>query len=247
MLRDRIKWQLFPGLNLHARLRFARLPEHFGSPTNGEERWVLDAGCGNGMLSYQSCMKGNHVIGVSLKEGEIARNKRLFNEYLGIPESRLQFRIHNLYEVDGLGRTFDEIICTEVLEHIVHDDQVCRKYFDILNPGGVLHLCCPNAEHPDNKDHDLDRTESGGHVRSGYTEASYRALLEPIGFEVLPPIGLGGPVRQFCNKRITNAQYVGRLPLGLATFATLAPFAALDGPTPTVPLSLYVIAKKPGL
>ena len=244
MLRERIKWQLFPGLNLHARLRFRVLPEKFQGPENGEERLVLDAGCGNGMLAYHSYLKGNRVIGVSIKQGEVARNKQLFNEYLRIPEERLTFAVHNLYDIPSLGRRFDEIICTEVLEHIERDDEICRIFFEILKPGGVLHLCCPNADHPDNQSHTLDKSESGGHVRAGYTFESYKALLEPIGFVVSEPIGLGGPLRQFCNKRITQAQQLGRLPLGLLTFAALAPFAAFDTGNPTVPYSLYVMAQK---
>jgi SAM-dependent methyltransferase len=245
MLRERIKWQLFPGLNLHARLRYRQLAEQFRGPANGEERVVLDAGCGNGMLAYKSFLKGNRVLGVSLKEGEVVRNKRLFNEYLGIPGSRLEFRLQNLYDVKALGRQFDEIICAEVLEHIERDEEVCRSFLDILKPGGNLHLCCPNAEHPDHQAHLLDESESGGHVRAGYTWDSYRALLEPIGFEVSEPIGLGGPLRQACNKRITQAQDVGRLPLGLVTFAALAPLVALDVGRPRIPYSLYVIARKP--
>lgn len=244
-LRERIKWTLFPGLNLHARLRYRRLPAHFSGPANGESRMVLDAGCGNGMLCYQSYLKGNTVLGVSIKEGEVARNRKLFNEYHGIPEERLSFRVHNLYEIESLGLEFDEIICTEVMEHIENDVDVCRSFFRILKPGGVLHLCCPNAEHPDHLVHQLDEDEAGGHVRAGYTEATYRELLEPIGFELSTPIGLGGGVRQACNKRITQAQYIGRLPLGMVTFAALAPLAMLDRGEPKIPYSLYVQAKKP--
>ena len=120
------------------------------------------------MLSYQSYLKGNRVTGVSIKEGEVARNKVLFNDYLGIPEDRLTFAVHNLYEIQSLNRRFDEIICTEVLEHIERDQEVCRLFFEILKPGGVLHLCCPNADHTDNQSHMLDESESGGHVRAGY-------------------------------------------------------------------------------
>ncbi len=36
MLRERLKWLLFPGLNLNARLRFRELPKHFGRPKPGE-------------------------------------------------------------------------------------------------------------------------------------------------------------------------------------------------------------------
>ena len=48
MFREQIKWLFFPGLNLNARLRFRVLPKFFGRPKPGEQRLVLDAGCGNG-------------------------------------------------------------------------------------------------------------------------------------------------------------------------------------------------------
>lgn len=244
MLRDLMKWLLFPGLNLNARLRYRVLPRHFGSPQAGEERLVLDAGCGNGMLAYQAFQLGNKVIGVSIKD-EVIRDRKLFHEHLGIPEERLQFRDHNLYDIEALHLQFDEIICCEVMEHIKGDEQVSRSFFHILKPGGVLHLCCPNAEHPINAHYPLDPHETGGHVRAGYTHATFKELLEPIGYEVSEPIGLGGPIREACNQRITNIQRVGGLKLGVPLFCLLAPWAALDGGHPAVPFSLYVKATKP--
>ena len=73
MLRERLKWLFFPGLNLNARLRYKTLPTYFGSPQAGEERLVLDAGCGNGMLAYQAYLMGNKVLGVSIKD-EVTRD-----------------------------------------------------------------------------------------------------------------------------------------------------------------------------
>lgn len=244
MLRDRIKWLLFPGLNLNARLRYRVLPTHFGRPLAGEERLVLDAGCGNGMLAYQAFLLGNKVLGVSIKD-EVLRNQKLFNEHLSIPEDRLEFRDHNLYDIESLGLQFDEIICCEVMEHIKGDEQVCRSFFQILKPGGVLHICCPNPVHPINATYPLDPDETGGHVRPGYTYEEFKALLEPLGFQVSEPIGLGGPIREACNKQITNIQLIGGLKLGIPLFLLLAPFAQLDGPQPPVPFSIYVRATKP--
>jgi SAM-dependent methyltransferase len=206
---------------------------------------VLDAGCGNGMLAYQSYLRGNRVLGISIKPGEIERNRRLFHQYLGVPEQRLEFLVHNLYDIHSLGRQFHEIVCTEVLEHIVDDRRVCESFYRLLRPGGTLHLCCPNADHPDHRRHCLDERECGGHVRPGYTERTYRELLEPIGFEVGAPIGLGGPIRQACNRWITAAQETGGLALGLAAFASLALLPALDSDTPATPYSLYVRARRP--
>lgn len=244
MLREQLKWLLFPGLNLNARLRNRRMPEHFGQPQNGRERVVLDAGCGNGMLSYQAYLKGNRVIGVSVKS-EVERNRTLFNQFHGIPEERLSFLDHNLYDIESLGMTFDEIVCCEVMEHIKGDKQVCRSFYNILKPGGVLHLCCPNAEHPHHVNYPLDPDETGGHVRPGYTWETYRQLLEPIGFELSPPIGLGGPLRQACNVAITRTQETLGKYFGLPVFFALAPWTVLDSSSPKVPFSLYVQAVKP--
>jgi 2-polyprenyl-3-methyl-5-hydroxy-6-metoxy-1,4-benzoquinol methylase len=166
-MRDRVKWLLFPGLNLHARLRNRVLPANFASPRNGESRLVLDAGCGNGMLAYQSYLRGNRGLGISIKTGEVERNRRLFHAVLKVPEERLRFEVMNLHDLESLGMEFDEIICTEVLEHIADDRRVCESFYHALKPGGVLHLCCPNADHPDNQTHSLDKHEAGGHVRSG--------------------------------------------------------------------------------
>ncbi len=244
MLRQQFKWLMFPGLNLNARLRNQVMPGHFGQPSNGEERLVLDAGCGNGMLSYQAYLKGNRVIGVSIKD-EVRRNQQLFNQHHGISEDRLSFREVNLYNIDAIEERFDEIICCEVMEHIKGDEQVCRSFFKILKPGGVLHLCCPNAEHPFHAKYPLDPDEAGGHVRPGYTMESYRALLEPIGFELSEPIGIGGPVRHVCNEPITRIQNIGGYPAGLMAFAALSPWAIFDPKTPRCPFSLYVQATKP--
>jgi SAM-dependent methyltransferase len=243
-LANRVKWFLFPGLNLHARLRNRQMPRYFGRPVNGEERLVLDAGCGNGMLSYQSYRLGNRVVGVSIKS-EVQRNRQLFNQLHGIPEDRLRFLEHNLYDIESLGREFDEIICCEVMEHIKGDERVCRSFYNILKPGGVLHLCCPNAEHPFHAEYPLDADERGGHVRPGYTWESYRDLLEPIGFEVSAPIGLGGPIRHRCNEPITRVQKIGGYPAGLAAFALLSPLTSLDTSAPSLPFSLYVKATRP--
>ena len=238
--RERIKWWLFPGLNLHARLRMKTLPRSFGESGAGEERWVLDAGCGNGMLTYQSYLKGNRVIGVSIKEQEVERCRKLFNGFLGIPEDRLSFRVLNLYEVGTLNRAFDEIICSEVIEHIRRDTEICRSLWNALKPGGVLHLCAPNADHPDNASAALDTQETGGHVRPGYTMDTYKALLEPLGFRIAGCTGIGGPVRQSFNRRIILLQEA-RHPWMAALLGVAAlPFLWIDSADPKIPFSLYI-------
>lgn len=246
LLRIRLKWWIYPGINLHARLRYQRLPAYFGSASGVTPRRVLDAGCGNGMLTYRSYLKGNEVIGVSFKDSEVAGCRALFNEYLGIPAEQLLFRHGNLYDLDFPSATFDEIICSEVLEHLRYDAVVCGHFRRMLKPGGMLHLCAPNAEHPYNVTFPLDQDERGGHVRPGYTLASYRALLEPIGFRIIACHGLGGPVRQAFNWRIKTMQERFGAAAGVPWFLASLPgqwFESERGER-EMPFSIYVQAVK---
>lgn len=160
-MRERVKWMLFPGINLHTRQRYRILPQYLEAAPGSDSR-LLDAGCGNGMLSYQAFLRGYRVTGISFKEAEVERCKKFFNVFLHIPEERLQFRVMNLYDVELLDQPFDEIVCTEVLEHLKKDDAVCRSFFKLLKPGGAAHICCPNADHPYNRSFPLDPGEKGG-------------------------------------------------------------------------------------
>jgi len=243
----RLKWLLYPGINLHARLRHRSLPQYFGGSDDQGPRRVLDAGSGNGMLSYQSYRKGNTVIGVSFKSSEVVGSRKLFNDFLGIPEERLRFEEGNLYDLEFPNDHFDEIICAEVLEHLRRDTEVCRSFWRILKPGGVLHICAPNAEHPYNATFPLDESESGGHVRAGYTWGSYRTLLEPIGFQLVEAVGLGGPVRQFFNWRIKEVQSRFGVIAGFPLFLSALPLLVFESRRHESerPFSLYVKAAKP--
>ena len=237
---------LFPGINLHSRDRFESVPLKFGAEIGAGTR-VLDAGCGNGMLSYQAWRRGAHVLGISIKQREVDGCRGMFNHARGIPDTALRFDNVNLYDLSPDATCFDAIICTEVLEHVRDDRRVCEKFFELLKPGGCVHVTTPNAGHPYNREFPLDVLEQGGHVRPGYTEESYRALLEPIGFTVEEVSGLGGPVRQGFNRRIKAMQERFGAIAGLPLFFVALPFLWLDSRSPLVPFSLYARARKPAL
>lgn len=62
-MREQLKWWLFPGVNLHARLRNRVLPSRFGSPKNGETRMILDAELRDTGCEMRK-QEGNKVRGV---------------------------------------------------------------------------------------------------------------------------------------------------------------------------------------
>lgn len=229
-----------PGLDLFTRRR-VRLKQHWQSGP----RQVLDAGSGNGWFSYLAYRSGAKVIAVSALKNEVEKARDFYNSSLGVPVERLEFKWLNLYQVETLGGKFDEIICYETLEHIKDDARVCQAFFQMLNPGGVLHLCCPFAEHPRWREEILDLEENGYHVRAGYTVESYGQLLEPIGFQITDVQGIGGP--WLVKAQILLSRMRARLgdslalPLGLLLF----PFVWFDRLSPSCPYCLYVRAVKP--
>jgi len=239
-----LKSLLFPGLNLHARERYSYVPGRFGSDIVPGSM-VLDAGCGNGMLAYQAWKRGAQVLGISIKQREVDGCRTLFNVGKGIPTSAMRFENINLHTLSAKECQYDTIICTEVIEHIQDDRGVCSKFFELLKPGGRLHLTAPNADHPYNIRSPLDPDESGGHVRPGYTCETFRALLEPIGFHIEEVSGLGGPVRQAFNWRIKEVQRRYGAVCGLPLFCMAIPFLSFDPKSPRIPFSLYVKARKP--
>lgn len=228
-----------PGFDLCTRRR-VRLGRHWKKG----ERTFLDAGSGNGWFSYLAYLSGANVTAVSASQDEIAKAKRFYNEWLSIPEDWLTFRLLNFYQLDSLAKSFDEIICYEALEHVKDDKRVVRTFYGLLKPGGVLHLCCPNAEHPRWRAEVLDLEERGGHVRAGYTLQSYRSLLEPIGYEITAVEGVGGPLLSRAELALSKVRNrfgdMASVPLALSLFPTVW----LDGTSSSCPFSIYVKASK---
>lgn len=229
----------FPGLDLHTRCRYRML-----SPMirKGSMR-TLDAGCSNGYLTYAAYRRGNKVLGVDLDGKQVTKNIE-FYRWLGC--SGMQFEVCDIYELSKLGQRFDQIICSETLEHIVRDDEVIRTFAEILTDNGLLHLCSPYALHPHHNLGRINEPETGGHVRDGYTLESYKALLKPAGFTILHYFGLG-------SKFLYRADQVIRVIRNhLGDIAAFPIYLILGWPAlwidtqtkPEVPFSVYVQAIK---
>lgn len=239
-LRNWLRMLVYPGLDLHTRNR-AAMTRFWNAGT----RDVLDAGSGNGYLSWLAYRSGARVVAMNYEQAQVEKAREFLIGFLKADPDRLRFEQRNLYDLCTETRTFDEIICSEVLEHLRRDRDVLNEFYRILRPGGVLHLCCPNRLHPRHQAEVLDLQETGGHVRPGYTEEDYRALLEPLGFKIDCVAGIGSRylyladlfLRTIRNK-IGDWAALPLLPLAL-------PFVWFAKLNPPIPFSLYVRAVKP--
>jgi SAM-dependent methyltransferase len=239
-VRYRIRDILYPGLDLHTRNRASLCRFWQTGP-----RDVLDAGSGNGYFSWLAYQTGARVVAMNYEQEQLEKARDFLIEHRRADPTRLQFERCNLYDLTRETRTFDEVICFEVLEHLVRDGDIVTEFFRILRPGGSLHLCCPHRLHSRHQAEMLDTKESGGHVRAGYTEEDYRNLLEPIGFQIESVVGIGTPavyhadrILRVIRNRVGDWAALPLLPIAL-------PAVWLATLNPRLPFSLYVKAIKP--
>jgi len=238
-MRDRIRlWGkkiLFPGLDLHTRSRYRLLSKYFREGNID----TLDAGCGNGALSYAAYRRGNRVLGVTMEPTQVEKDNEYFS-FIGTDSERLKFEVCNLYDLPRIHQTFDQIICSETLEHITQDKLVVQYFYDKLREDGVLHLCCPFSEHPGNKGRVCTDESVGWHVRDGYNLESYRALVEPVGFQIVKSAGFGSPLLVRLSNVIQPVSSRKGATFALPLFLLTWPLQLLDYQNPAVPISLYV-------
>jgi SAM-dependent methyltransferase len=239
-VRHGLRRLIYPGLDLHTRNRASLKRFWKAGP-----RDVLDAGSGNGYFSWLAYLSGARVVAMNLERGQVDKARDFLLGHRKADPARLQFEQCDLYELPNEARTFDEIICFEVLEHLRRDTDVVKEFYRVLGPGGVLHLCCPYRLHPRHQAEVLDLDETGGHVRTGYTEEDYRALLEPVGFEIERIVGIGTPSVYHADRVLRAIRGRAGDWLALPFFPFTLPLVWLARFDPPVPFSLYAQAIKP--
>jgi len=100
---------------------------------------ILDVGCGTGHLLARlaELYPGAKTCGVDFSREAIDRAHGLH------PGST--FEVLSIFEVEKLGRQFDLVICTEVIEHLEDADVAVEKLLDVCRPGGVVVITVPHG------------------------------------------------------------------------------------------------------
>jgi 2-polyprenyl-3-methyl-5-hydroxy-6-metoxy-1,4-benzoquinol methylase len=101
---------------------------------------VLELGIGSAVITNKLCEEGFNVISVdgSTKVIENAKNK------VGNTEN-ISF-IHSYFENFSCDRLFNDILMTNILEHVDDPVKVMTYAKKFLKPGGRIHVTVPNAE-----------------------------------------------------------------------------------------------------
>ena len=102
---------------------------------------VLDCGCGMGVyLMMMGRLRDVKLYGV---DGDIARLRWAKRE-----EVRAHLSDVDINRLPFADATFDQVLMSEVLEHIADDRAAMREVYRVLKPGGILALSVPHADYP---------------------------------------------------------------------------------------------------
>lgn len=179
---------------------------------------TLDAGCGSGVFTLYAGTLGNEAIGLSFEK---ENNEKARTRAKALDLCNVRFIDTDLRKLDDIATelgTFDQIICCEVIEHIVDDRKLLASLAAMLRPGGTFVLTTPSERHRRLFGERLSEHEDGGHVRWGYSRRELRGLLENCGLRATSE----GEISGVMSQQLTNlCHLLGRIGSPYATLLTL--------------------------
>lgn len=150
---------------------------------------AIDIGAGLGRHTYELYRRGADVTAFDqnaeemAQVGEMLEAMRLEGE--GVEGSKGEAVVGNALELPYADGTFDLVLISEVLEHVVEDVAAIAEFVRVLKPGGVAAATVPR-EWPEKlcwKLSDEYHENPGGHVRI-YTQEELGYKLRAAGLEI---------------------------------------------------------------
>nr|XP_045010633.1 ubiquinone biosynthesis O-methyltransferase, mitochondrial isoform X2 [Jaculus jaculus] len=105
---------------------------------------ILDVGCGGGLLTEPLGRLGASVIGIDPVDEniKIAQHHKSFDPVL---DNRIEYRVCSLEEIVGeTTETFDAVIASEVVEHVIDLETFIKCCHQVLKPDGSLFITTIN-------------------------------------------------------------------------------------------------------
>lgn len=167
----------------HAELKDVEVRKIISEITRGKHRRILDVGCGDGSL-LQSFSETNECFGLDISMPQLEKAEKKNIRALRVDLETGEFPFPN--------DSFDLVICSETIEHLLDVDNLLSEAHRILKFEGSLILTFPNINQPVSWlmqiIYDLPPMYSARykspHVRD-YTARIVKNILVDFGFEVI--------------------------------------------------------------
>lgn len=168
----------------------------YGMPKNREKRImqlieenvknksILDVGCSEGYFGSKLKKKGAKVIGVDISKSAIKIAKQVLNEVrlVDLNDGKLPFQ----------DRTFDIIVASEVIEHLIQPQKILNELARVVKKEGMVIITTPNFMYWGNRRKflrgDFRYTKSGMFDESHIHFYTYKTLKEDLkkaGFAII--------------------------------------------------------------
>ena len=153
------------GLRLRARKISKNIPKRTGR--------MLDAGCGAGIYSFSLADKADSIEAVDIdgKKIDYAKKINLFKN--------IKFSVQDIKKLKFKNKSFDLIICSDVLEHIKDDEKAFSELARVLDNNGKLLITLPFASKKN-----ILTYKRYNHERPGYSLESIKNLCRKYGLIV---------------------------------------------------------------
>jgi len=107
-----------------------------GQPRGGQE--ILIAGCGTSQAARYALREPDaRITAIDISDTSLRYTRDLQRKYNLENLELHQLPIERIREI---GRSFDLVVCTGVLHHLLDPDQGLRALRDVLRPGGAMRL-----------------------------------------------------------------------------------------------------------
>jgi SAM-dependent methyltransferase len=179
---------------------------------------LLNAGAGEGLYSHLLLS----LPGVT----QILELDASYNHCTRPSYPRQQFMAASLAAMPFSDHTMDLILCSEVLEHIVQDEQALNELTRVLSPGGWLLITVPTPP----------AVFDPAHVREGYYPGDLTERLKNRGLQVVEVRFCMHAVFQFFLKRYRR----GRIPRAVVFMLSWVDRGLLLGQ----PMDLMILARR---
>ena len=99
---------------------------------------ILVAGCGTSQAARYALREPDaHITAIDISETSLSHTRKLQRKY---DLSNLELHRLPIENAAALGRSFDLIVCTGVLHHLLDPDLGLSALRDVLAPEGAMHL-----------------------------------------------------------------------------------------------------------
>jgi len=107
-----------------------------------ENKTILEVGCGTGIISLELAKTARNVVGIDIAETALDFG-RCLAESLGY--TNVEFKKGDAKNLEFNDESFNVVVCSEVLEHLLDTEKAISEFHRVLNKEGTLILTTPCA------------------------------------------------------------------------------------------------------